>query len=608
MPFYPRFQSNPMQSRADFQEATLALFEPLVPYLQRQGARMDFDEGGASFDMQSSSAEGVIRPLWGLVPLAMGGGSAEHWPLLRRVLAEGVDPDHPNYWGPIHDHSQRAVEMAAVGMMLMLLPEEGWHPFEPREQANLVAWIDAIQRVELVDNNWLFFAILVQAGLRRIGRADLVDEALHERYLARIEDWYLGDGWYGDGPELPIDHYNGFAMHFYALLYAQHAEGADPKRCRRFRQRAGLFVVQFAQWFAETGETVMVGRSLIYRFATAAFWGIAATAEQDTLSIGAIKGIWARQIRSWRDLPIFTADGLLTRGYAYPNLVMAEEYNSPTSPYWAMKAFFPLALHEDSPFWQAEEEPLPVPREVTPMPAASSIVQRSGGHAILHYAAPVRSALQRDKYNKFAYSTFLGPDMASLHYAERFSFGDNILAFSFDEGLNWTMCHARPEVRAADSQIHMTWLSGRQTVETLMMPGTEGRFRRRHSFTLEAPALVVETGFAVSEWYRPAEATAAEGPLLRSHQVAAALQGPPPAAGAALSVRGEDGVSGIGSLDGLPKFAVLGTRIHTNISSPKTAVPFLLTRLKPGTHELDHGFLAAPASDGRRPPRRNDFL
>lgn len=597
MPFYSRFQSNPMQSRADFQEATLALFEPLLPYLEEQGARMDFHEGGASFDMQSSSVEGVVRPLWGLVPLAMGGGGTDHWPLLRRVIAEGVDPDHPNYWGPIHDHSQRAVEMAAIGMMLMLLPEQAWRPLETQEKENLVAWIDDIQRVELVDNNWLFFAILVQEGLRRIGRADLVDEALHDRYLARIEEWYLGDGWYGDGPELPVDHYNGFAMHFYALLYAQYAEAADPARCHRFRQRAGLFAVQFAQWFAESGETVMVGRSLIYRFATAAFWGIATTAEQDELSVGAIKGIWARQIRSWRNLPIFTSDGLLTRGYSYPNLIMSEEYNSPTSPYWAMKAFFPLALPEDSAFWRAEEEPLPVPRELTPMPAASSIVQRSGGHAILHYAAPVRSALQRDKYNKFAYSTFLGPDMASLHYSERFSFGDNILAFSFDEGLNWTMCHARPKAYIADNHIRMTWLSGRQKVETVITPGTKGRFQRRHSFILDAPALVVETGFAVSEWYRPAEILGSHHAVLRSNQVARALQEQQADMGAALTVRGEDGMSGVESLDDVPKLAVLGTRIHTNIASPKTAVPFLLAQLNPGAHELHHAFVAAPSAD-----------
>ena len=594
MPFNPRLQSNPMRSRSDFQEAALVMFEPLLPYLKAQGGRMDFDEGGASFDMQSSSVEGVVRPLWGLVPLAMGGGDTTHWPVLRRAISEGVDPAHPNYWGPAHDYSQRCVEMAALGMTLMLLPEEGWYPFPDKDRENLVTWIEEIQRVELVDNNWLFFAILVQEGLRRIGRADLVDDSLQARYLARIEEWYLGDGWYGDGPELPIDHYNGFALHFYALLYAQYAVSPDPDLCRRFRQRAGLFAIDFAQWFAETGETVMVGRSLIYRFAVAAFWGIAGTAEQDVLSMGEIKGIWARQIRSWRDLPIFTSNGLLSRGYAYPNLVMCEEYNSPTSPYWAMKAFFPLALPADSDFWRAEEKALPVSQGIRPQRAASSLVQRSGGHAILHYGAPVRSALQRDKYNKFAYTTFLGPDMASLQYAERFTFGDNIMAFSFDDGLNWVMCHTRHAVEVGDDRLRTVWSAGRQRVETTIIPSENGRFERRHAFSLDAPALVIESGFAISEWYRAARVIASIGDVVRSDGAAAALQVGLDHKGAALTVQGENGTSGIESRDELPKLAVLGTRIHTNIVSPKAAVPYLLMRLAPGAYELQHAFLATP--------------
>ena len=599
MPFNPRFQVNPMRSRADFQEAVLSLFEPILPYLERQGALVDFHEGGASFDMQSSAVEGVVRPLWGLVPLALGGGDTGHWPLLRRVIAEGVDPTHPNYWGPAHDRSQRCVEMAAIGMMWMLLPEQGWYPLTETEKANLLAWVDEIQRIELVDNNWLFFAILVQEGLRRIGKPELVDNELHDRYLARIDEWYLGDGWYGDGPELPIDHYNGFAMHFYALLYAHASSDPQSSRCRRMRQRAGQFAVQFAQWFAETGETVMVGRSLIYRFATAAFWGLAITAEQDVLSIGAIKGIWARQIRSWRNLPIFTGDGLLTRGYCYPNLVMCEEYNSPTSPYWAMKAFFPLAFPEEHAFWQVEEEPLPVLQELAPMPAASCLVQRVNGHAILHYGAPVRSALQRDKYNKFAYSTFFGPDMASLQYGERFSFGDNILAFSFDDGLNWSMCHARDAIEVRDESLRMSWSAGRQHVETTILVGRGGRFERSHTFTLSAPALVVDTGFAVAEWYRAAEVLSQPLSFFSPDMVRQAISDEQGKVGASLTVKGENGISGIESLDALPKIAVLAPRIHTNISAPKVVVPLLLATLSAGTYTLHHRFRAEPNTASR---------
>ena len=36
-----------------------------------------------------------------------------------------------------------------------------------------------------------------------------------------------------------------------------------------------------------------------------------------------------------------------------------QDYNSPQSPYWALKAFLPLILPSSHPFWEAIEEPFP---------------------------------------------------------------------------------------------------------------------------------------------------------------------------------------------------------------------------------------------------------
>ena len=40
----------------------------------------------------------------------------------------------------------------------------------------------------------------------------------------------------------------------------------------------------------------------------------------------------------------FTTDGLLSVGYDYQNMVFAEGYNGPGSPYWAFKTFILLAV------------------------------------------------------------------------------------------------------------------------------------------------------------------------------------------------------------------------------------------------------------------------
>lgn len=42
-----------------------------------------------------------------------------------------------------------------------------------------------------------------------------------------------------------------------------------------------------------------------------------------------MKGLIARHLRTWLKRPIFDRDHVLTIGYGYPNLTMAERYNAP---------------------------------------------------------------------------------------------------------------------------------------------------------------------------------------------------------------------------------------------------------------------------------------
>jgi hypothetical protein len=51
--------------------------------------------------------------------------------------------------------------------------------------------------------------------------------------------------------------------------------------------------------------------------------------------------------------------GITTIGYRYPNLIMAEIYNAPGSPLWALKTFLLLALPDDHPYWNAEAADYP---------------------------------------------------------------------------------------------------------------------------------------------------------------------------------------------------------------------------------------------------------
>ncbi|MEN3752312.1 DUF2264 domain-containing protein [Mangrovibacter sp. SLW1] len=89
MAYYLPFKNNPLKTRADAQQMVRDLFTPLIPYLSHQGAALDLDEGGAIFDMQASALEGVARPLWGIIPLVLGGGEfpGGRWCIMQSVKA-----------------------------------------------------------------------------------------------------------------------------------------------------------------------------------------------------------------------------------------------------------------------------------------------------------------------------------------------------------------------------------------------------------------------------------------------------------------------------------------------------------------------------------------
>jgi len=409
---------NPLKTRDDVQRLVRDLVEPIIPHFSPGRAQVTLGPNRALYGDPAGLLEGFARPMWGLIPLTVGGGKFKHWDLWRTGIENGTNPDHPEYWGVPGDYDQRSVEMAAFGTGIALAPKELWEKLSPKTRERLVAWLSRINEVKLVQSNWLFFRVLVNLGLR--GRGQPWAEAQVEADMKRIDDFYLGNGWYIDGaPGAPFrdghygDYYVPMAFHFYALIYARVAGASDPVRSSRYLERARLFAQDFIHYFSEDGAALPFGRSLTYRFAQCAFWGALAYAPVEALPWPVIKGVYMRNLRWWLKQPIFSETGLLTIGYTYPNLVMAESYNSSGSPYWGMKAFLPLALAENHPFWQAEEAPLP-PRAVVKTIEGARLVAvtdpKTRETTAINPGQEVedwpRHAPQ--KYSKFAYSTRFG--------------------------------------------------------------------------------------------------------------------------------------------------------------------------------------------------------
>lgn len=265
---------NPLRTRTDVEGVLLRLLEPVRGRFTEGCAGLRLGDFAAHYGERSAHMEAFSRMLWGLAPLWSQGGGADWLPLFRRGLVNGTDPDHPAYWGTVGDYDQKIVEMASIALTLMLCGER--LEFTPREAENLHRWLAGVEGRALPQNNWLFFRVLVQTAFRRMGWPWNREQL--EADLDRLEDWYLGEGWYCDGQPSQVDYYVPFGMHYYGLIYARFTEEDDPVRSRRFRDRAARFTQDYLYWFEDGGRAVPFGRSLTYRFGQCAFFSALAFA------------------------------------------------------------------------------------------------------------------------------------------------------------------------------------------------------------------------------------------------------------------------------------------------------------------------------------------
>tara|TARA_R110002124_G_scaffold114535_24_gene269466 strand:+ start:32 stop:1885 length:1854 start_codon:yes stop_codon:yes gene_type:complete len=564
---------NPLQSRSDAEAALHALFEPLLPYFSEGGARVRLDGAAAHFDRAAADLEGFARPLWGLTPLAAGGGQFDHWELYRRGLANGTDPEHPEYWGTVNATDQRMVELAAIGFTMRMVPQHVWEPLDERAKTNLAAYLKHARSFDYADNNWKFFRILVDLGLEECG-VDF-DRSLTEKYLEELDGFYLGEGWYRDGNVRRIDHYIPFAMHFYGLIYAKLARG-DEKRVAAYKERAVAFARDIRHWFDEDGGTLAFGRSLTYRFACGGFWGALAFADVEALPWSEIKGQYMRHLRWWADKPIAHGNGVLSIGFGYPNLFMSESYNSAGSPYWALKAFLPLALGAEHPFWQAAETPAVTDQTPVPLKHPGMVMMHTPGNVVALSSGQQNWQMRAgaEKYAKFVYASRYGFSVEADERAYGQGAFDGAVAFS-DDGRHYRVRETNEVAKIAGDTLYARWKPWSDvSVDTWLIPANPWHIRV-HRITTPRALHATEGGFAIGRADLNADAISEE-------------------AGQAVASSATD-LSAIIDLAGQRSGRVQKAYPNTNLIVSKTLVPQLRGEIGVGTTVLVTAAMALPA-------------
>ena len=76
---------------------------------------------------------------------------------------------------------------------------------------HLIAALESSRVIMPNYNNWLLFTATVEAALKQLGAA--WDRLRVDYAVRQHEQWYKGDGAYGDGADFHWDYYNSFVIH-----------------------------------------------------------------------------------------------------------------------------------------------------------------------------------------------------------------------------------------------------------------------------------------------------------------------------------------------------------------------------------------------------------
>ena len=280
--------------------------------------------------------------------------------LARQAIANGVNPASADFLN-FSRGQQPVVDAAFLSLALLRAPKQLWFNLDAATQERLVAALKSSRVIQPGFNNWLLFSAIVEVALLRFsGGADFmrIDYAVRQ-----LDEWYKGDGVYGDGPELHCDYYNSFVIQ---PMLLEILEGVGSRAAvtdtllPAVRTRALRYAAILERVIAPDGSYPAVGRSLAYR--CGAFHHLAAMALRHELPGGLtppqVRGALGAVITRTLGAPdTFDAQGWLRVGLCGHQPHIGEGYISTGSLYLCTNAFLPLGLPDDDPFWSEPDSP-----------------------------------------------------------------------------------------------------------------------------------------------------------------------------------------------------------------------------------------------------------
>lgn len=285
--------------------------------------------------------------------------------LIVKAITNAVNPSSPDYLPFDGPGTQPLVDAAFFAQGLLRSKDVIWPMLDSQTQQRIIDELKRSRKIRAWENNWLLFSATVEAALLQFtGECDF---SKIKYALDRHNEWYKGDGWYGDGPSFHLDYYNSYVIQPMLVdvtaIVKQNADKGEEYATYgamydKYVKRMARLAAQQEMLISPEGTFPMLGRSCGYRYG--AFQALAHSSLLGTLP----KGVSPAQVRSALTAVIkrqtvktmFDSEGWLTLGFCGHQPDVAENYVSTGSAYLCCFVFLPLGLPADAEFWSGKDE------------------------------------------------------------------------------------------------------------------------------------------------------------------------------------------------------------------------------------------------------------
>ena len=276
-----------------------------------------------------------------------------------------VDPQNPDYlcWGI---GGQNLVDAAYIAESFLRAYDTLWKPLDDVTKKRYLTEFAKLRHIDPPYTNWLLFSSTIESFMAKAG-GDF-DEYRVNSACRKVEEWYVGDGWYADGPSFAFDYYSSYVFHpmyletLQAMVDAKVNSRLDyQKYYDRELKRCQKYSIILERFISPEGTFPAFGRSIPYRMATMQPLALMAWYQKlpKDLSNGQVRAALTKVLhRMFDQQNNFNEKGYLSIGFCGTNQKnVADWYTNNGSLYMTTLAFMPLGLPADPPFWTDAAQP-----------------------------------------------------------------------------------------------------------------------------------------------------------------------------------------------------------------------------------------------------------